>query len=92
MNNVYYRFRHVIGKEEYARKPARLRMNRIAKPATSKTDFEGMCLAVSAMNGCEACIRSHEKVVIDGGLTEDHVNDAVRIAAKMKAAAIGLEV
>lgn len=92
MNNVYYRFRHVIGKEEYARKPARLRMNRIAKPATNKTDFELMCLAVSAMNGCETCVRSHEKVVIDGGLTEDHVHDAVRIAATMQAAAIGLEV
>lgn len=60
-------------------------MNRIAKPATNKTDFELVCLAVSAMNGCEACVRSHEKVVIDGGLTEDHVNDAVRIAATMQA-------
>ena len=24
MNNVYYRFRHLIGKEEYSQKPARL--------------------------------------------------------------------
>src|SRR5262247_776324 len=27
MNNVYYRFRHMVGKESYATKPARLRMN-----------------------------------------------------------------
>src|SRR5204863_1756255 len=40
MNNVYYRFRHLVGKESYASKPARLRMQRLARPATSKIDFE----------------------------------------------------
>ncbi len=50
-----------------------------------------MCLAVSAINGCEACVQSHEKVVIEGGLTEDQVNDAVRIAATVHAAAVALE-
>ena len=91
MNNVYYRFRHMVGKPEYSQKPARLRMNRIAKPATNQTDFELFCLAVSAINGCEMCIRSHEKVVIDGGLTDDQVHDAVRIAATIQAAAVALE-
>src|SRR5438445_7122509 len=91
MNNVYYRFRHMIGKPSYDAKPARLRMQRIAKPATNKTDFELFCLAVSAINGCEMCIRSHEAVVIEGGLTEDHVVDAVRIAAVVNAAAVALE-
>lgn len=37
------------------------------------------------------CIRSHEAVVIEGGLTDDHVVDAVRIAAVMHAAAVALE-
>lgn len=37
------------------------------------------------------CIRSHEAVVIEGGLTEDHVHDAVRIAAVVNAAAVALE-
>ena len=46
---------------------------------------------MSAINGCEACIRAHEKAVTDGGLTPDHVNDAVRIAATMQAAAVALE-
>jgi AhpD family alkylhydroperoxidase len=50
-----------------------------------------VCLAVSAINGCEMCVQSHEKVVIEGGLTEDHVNDAVRIAATVHAAAVGFE-
>lgn len=91
MNNVYYRFRHMIGKPSYETKPARLRMQRIAKPATNKADFELFCLAVSAINGCEACVKSHEHVVIEGGLSEDNVHDAVRIAAVIHAAAVGLE-
>lgn len=92
MNNVYYRFRHVVGKEVYAQKPARLRMNWIAKPLGSKIDFELFCLAVSAINGCETCARAHEQAVIEGGLSEDHVHDAIRLAATIQASAVALEV
>ena len=91
MNNVYYRFRHVIGKDVYASKPARLRMARLARPATSKVDLELFSLAVSAINGCESCVRAHETVVLEGGLSEDHVHDAIRIAATVHAAAVALE-
>jgi len=91
MNNVYYRFRHVIGKPSYADKPARLRMNRLGQAATTRVDLELFSLAVSAINGCEACVRAHEAVVLEGGLTEDHVHDAVRIAATLHAAAVALE-
>lgn len=90
MNNVYYRFRHQIGKSTYGERPARLRMTRLARPATSKADFELLCLAVSAVNGCEACVRSHERVVLEGGLTEEQVHDAVRVAATVRAAAVAL--
>jgi lipoyl-dependent peroxiredoxin subunit D len=88
MNNVYYRFRHVIGKESYSQKPARLRMMRIQQVAGPKAEFELYCMAVSAINNCEACMRSHEAVVLEGGLTEDHVHDAVRVAAVISAAAV----
>jgi lipoyl-dependent peroxiredoxin subunit D len=91
MNNVYYRFRHVIGKPSYGEKPARLRMQRIARPAAAKVDFELFCLAVSAINGCEMCVRSHEHVVLNGDLSEDQVHDAVRIAATVNGAAVALE-
>ena len=91
MNNVYYRFRHLVGKEAYSQKPARLRMNRLVRPATNKTDFELFCLVASAINACEACIKSHEKVVVDGGLTEDAIHDAVRIGATLHAAAVALD-
>lgn len=92
MNNVYYRFRHLIGKPEYGDKPARLRMNRIVRPSSNKPDFELFCLVVSAIAGRESCMRSHERVVLQGGLTEDQVHDAIRIASTIHAAAVSLEV
>jgi alkyl hydroperoxide reductase subunit D len=92
MNNVYYRFRHMVGKQSYADRPARLRMNRLVSPATNKVDFELFSLAVSAINGCETCVKAHEDVVTKGGLSEDQVNDAVRIASVIHAAAVALEI
>jgi alkyl hydroperoxide reductase subunit D len=91
MNNVYYRFRHMMGASAYAQKPARLRMNRLAKPKGSRSDLELYSLAASAINGCEICVRSHEKAVREAGLSEDQVNDAVRVAATIHAAAVALE-
>jgi alkyl hydroperoxide reductase subunit D len=91
MNNVYYRFRHVVGKPAYESMPARLRMNRLAKPATSRAMFELYCLAVSAINGCEACVRAHEHAVVEGGMSVEQVHDAIRIAATFHAAAVALE-
>lgn len=91
MNNVFYRFRHRIGKEEYGEKPARLRMNRLVKPATNRPDFELFSLAVSAINDCETCVRAHEQAVIEAGISADAVLDAVRIAATVYGAAVALE-
>ena len=92
MNNVFYRFRHMIGKPSYGDRPARLRMNRLVKPAGNKVDFELYALAASAVGGCESCMRSHERVVLEGGLTEEQVHEAIRIAATIHGAAIALEV
>jgi lipoyl-dependent peroxiredoxin subunit D len=91
MNNVFYRFRHRIGKPEYGDKPARLRMNRLLKPATNQRDFELFSLAVSVINDCENCVRAHEKAVIDAGLSSDAVLDTVRTAATIQALAVALE-
>ncbi len=90
MNTVYYRFRHMIGKPTYAERPARLRMHRLAKPATSKADLELMSLAVAAIHGCEMCVRAHEDVVVKAGLSEEQVHDAVRTAAVVRGLAQAL--
>lgn len=91
MNNVFYRFRHIVGKPSYSTIPAKLRMNKLRQPKSSAANLELFCLAVSAINNCEACIQSHEKVVIEKGLSEENVNDAVRIAAVIQATAVSLE-
>ena len=60
MNTIYYRFRHLVGKESYSKKPARLRMQWMVKPKTSKANFELFSLAIAALAGCENCIKAHE--------------------------------
>jgi alkyl hydroperoxide reductase subunit D len=90
MNNIYYRFVHLVGDEEYARLPARLRMNAIGNPGIDKLDFELLSLAVSAINGCGMCIAAHERKLREGGVTREAVQSAVRIAAVVHAAALTL--
>ncbi len=90
MNNVYYRFTHLVG-GDYATMPAKLRMNVMARPGVDKVDFELWSLAVSAINGCGMCMEAHEKVVRDGGLTAEQVQAAVRIAAVVHATAATLD-
>ncbi len=92
MNNIYYRFRHMVGKEAYAAKSPRLRMNRMNQVTTTKANFELFSLAVSAIHGCEMCVRSHEEVVVAAGITMDQVNDTVRIAAVFHAVASALSI
>ena len=91
MNNVYYRFVHLASNKDYARMPARLRMNVIANPGAPREDFELWCLAVSAINGCGACIDSHEKALHEAGVTTDVIQTAVRYASVVQAAAVALE-
>ncbi len=81
MNTVYYRFRHMIGKESYQHRQAALRMSRMIRPATTKALFELCSLACAALAGCEACIKAHEASLLKEGMTEDQVHDSVRIAA-----------
>lgn len=90
MNNVVYRFRHQIGKEAYAQAPVRLRMQRLAAPKTDKPTFELMSLAVSAINGCEHCVRAHEAVLAAAGVSETQVFEAVRIAGVVAGLATAL--
>ncbi|GAA3965834.1 alkyl hydroperoxide reductase [Actinomadura viridis] len=91
MNNVYYRATHLIGDDTYATLPAKLRMSVIGRPGVDKLDFELWCLAVSAINGCGRCLESHEKVLRDGGLSRELIQEALRIAAVVNATAATLD-
>jgi lipoyl-dependent peroxiredoxin subunit D len=91
MNNIYYRFLHLVEDAEYKQLPARLRMNVLANPGIDKLDFELLSLAVSAINGCGTCGASHERQLRQHGVTREAVQSAVRIAATVHAVAGVLE-
>lgn len=91
MNNVYYRFVHLVGHDDYRTMPARLRMNALARPGVEKADFELWSLAVSAVNGCGMCLESHEQVLRDHGVAREAIQAAVRVAAVVHAVAVTLE-
>jgi len=91
MNNVYYRFLHLVEDAEYSTLPARLRMNVIGSPGIAKPDFELLSLAVSAINACGLCITSHEKKLRADGVSREMIQSAVRIAAVVHAVAGVLE-
>jgi len=80
-NNVLYRFRHFVNKEKYNEIPARIKMNIMARPVTGKEFFELVSLAVSAVNGCEMCVKSHENSLIELGTKEERIFEAVRLGA-----------
>jgi alkyl hydroperoxide reductase subunit D len=90
MNNVYYRFSHLVHDEDIKKLPVRLRMNVIGGHGIAKADFELYGLAVSALNGCGMCMEAHMHEVMKGGLSKLAVQSAVRIAAVMNAAAQAL--
>ncbi len=91
MNNVYYRFVHMASNKEYITMPARLRMNVIANPGVDRADFELWSLAVSAINGCGACIDAHEKALHDAGVAAETIQTAVRFAAIIQSVAVAIE-
>jgi len=83
MLNVYYRFKHMTEHGEDYRS-AGLRMTVFSNPALGKTRFEMLAFAVSVLNGCESCIRSHERVLREAGASVDKIHELVRIAAIVK--------
>jgi alkyl hydroperoxide reductase subunit D len=91
MNNVYYRFLHLVEDPEYQRLPARLRMNALGSPGIERRDFELLALAVSAVNACGLCITSHERKLREQGMDREAIQSAVRIASVVHAVAGVLE-
>jgi len=92
MNNIYYRFTHLVSKEDYRKMPANLRMNAMLAPGIDKLDFELFSIAVSAINGCGMCMDSHEKTLTSKGISKETVQAAVRVAAILHAVANVLEI
>jgi alkyl hydroperoxide reductase subunit D len=91
MNNIYYRFHHLTKNEKYATLPSRLRMNVLRGHSIEPVDFELWCLVVSAVNACDKCVDSHEKVLREKGATEELINAAIRVASVIHAIGVVLD-
>lgn len=90
-NNVLYRFRHYMhNNETYAKSAPGMRMSVMMNPVLGKEFFELVSLGVSALNGCERCVQSHEQSVKDHGASEARIFDAIRVVSVIKSAAVVL--
>jgi lipoyl-dependent peroxiredoxin subunit D len=83
MLNTYYRFRHFVQAGE-AYGSAGLRMTSLAKPGMGKQRFEMLALAVSILNGCETCVRSHEQLLRESGVGPEKLHDLARLASVVR--------
>ena len=91
MNNIYYRATHLIQNDEYGTLRAGLRMNIMGNPGLDKIGFELASLAVSAINGCGACMDSHERTLRQHDVNAQGVQSALKIGAVVHAVAVTLE-
>lgn len=92
MNNIYYRFVHLVSDKSFSSLPAKLRMNVIGNPGIDKINFELNCLAVSAINGCGLCLDSHTNALLKAGMSKLGIQSCIRIAAVINGAAMGVEI
>ncbi len=91
-NNVFYRFKHFIknSNENYQSMPAGIKMNIMMNPVLGKELFELISLAVSAVNGCESCVNSHEESVRKYGSAEAKIYDTIRLASIVRGLCVAM--
>ena len=85
MTNIYFRAVHLMTAPDYGALPSRLRMNRPAHSGVTAVEYELWCVAVSAINGCGACLDSHEAELRKRGVEPVQIQAALRIAAVVNA-------
>ncbi|MFT7144599.1 MAG: alkyl hydroperoxide reductase subunit D [bacterium] len=87
MNNIYYRFIHLVHDDSFGKMPANLRMSGIANHGIDKIDYEIYSLAVSAINGCGMCMDAHVDAILKAGGSKQAVQSSIRIASVINATA-----
>jgi alkyl hydroperoxide reductase subunit D len=90
-NNVFFRTRHLLSDPRYATLRPGLRTTVPAFPGVERTDVELWSVAVSAVNGCGACLDWHERALRGLGMDRGAVQEAFRIASVIQAVATTLD-
>lgn len=89
--NVYYRFKHFVDNKHYDTLQAGIKMTIMARPVLGKVFFELMSLVVSAVNGCQQCVNSHEQVVQKEGGTQEMIFDAIRLGVIVRGLCVAVQ-
>ena len=92
MSNLYYRFIHLSEEPELAQVPAGLRMQGMMNSGVDKVTFELMCLGVSILNGCGACISAHTRQLKEHGLSAQALARVGKITAVLHAVHVSLAI
>ncbi len=91
MNNVYYRFTHLVQDKNFSSMNPMLRMSGLGNHGVDSTDFELAALAVSALNGCGMCMDAHTEKLKKEQASLASIQAAIRIAAVLNAVAVGAD-
>ncbi len=85
-NNIYFRAIDMLDDPVLTAERSHLRMGLIAKPGVDPLDFHLWTLAVSAIHGCEACLRAQASELKAQGAAPAMIAAALRVAALIHAA------
>ncbi|MDD3118645.1 MAG: carboxymuconolactone decarboxylase family protein [Victivallales bacterium] len=74
-----------------------LQLGEVAGKGLDPKTKELICIAISAVNGCEYCVSAHRAAAKSAGITDEEITAAIEVAAAMSAfnkfnAALGLNI
>lgn len=84
--NGYYKFRHMAG-EDFESFRAPFNANAFLKSSLTTAQTELVCVAVSALNGCHACVTGHISKARQYGVTDEQIDEAIKASATAQALA-----
>ena len=84
MNNIYFRAVHLMSEKEYSSLRAGIRMAALRpSAAAAEIDIDLWTIAISAINGCGACIDIHEASLRKAGGAPAQAQAALKLAAAL---------
>lgn len=81
MNNVYYKFVHMADEELYRPLPLKIIKTNLHALKTDGICLELWALAVSAIYGCELCVKTHEVRLREAGIEPPVIAACARTGA-----------
>lgn len=91
--NGYYRFRHQVSdsmRDTFGAFRAPFNANIFMKSALSQVEVEAICVAVSSVNNCHLCVEGHINKARSLGVTDEQIDELIRVAAVASATAHAL--